>query len=143
MAAKKRKQRSSLRTALIISCVVMGMLLAMMLSVTVYAEYLLGRMNYYPDDPRESLSADQINQILNETDPEDDYTGATMSADDISDEGAGEILPTSENVINILLIGADYQSGDMARSDSMILCTFNKTKNTITMTSRRFICEYG
>lgn len=135
MANKKRKQRSSLRTALIISCVVMGVLLAMMLSVTVYAEYLLGRINFYPENGWRPLTKEQLESILNETDPEDDYTGATMSADDVSDEGAGEILPTSENVINILLIGADYQSGDMARSDSMILCTFNKTKNTITMTS--------
>lgn len=135
MADKNRKKRSSLRTALIISCVVMGALLAMMLSVTVYAEYLLGRINFYPDEPQETLSQEMLDSILNETDPEDNYTGETMSAEDVPDESAGEILPSSENVVNILLIGADYQSGDVARSDSMILCTFNKTRNTITMTS--------
>lgn len=135
MADKKRRKRSGLRTTLIISCVIMGALLAMMLGVTIYAEYLLGQINFYPDVPKETLSQEMLDSILNETDPEDDYTGSTMSAEDVPDESAGEILASSENVVNILLIGADYQSGDVARSDSMILCTFNKTSNTITMTS--------
>lgn len=37
---------------------------------------------------------------------------------------------------NILLIGKDMQEGKSApRSDSMILCTFDKAKNTLTLTS--------
>ena len=38
-------------------------------------------------------------------------------------------------MINILLVGADRRSSERARSDSMILCTFNKTQGTISMTS--------
>ena len=137
MASKKKKQRKALRSALIVGCVVMGLVFALMLTATVYAEYLLGRLNYFPSIHRENLTWEEAEKLLQqETDPEEEnYTGREDNADDVANEVAGVVLPTSENVINILLIGADYQSGDMARSDSMILCTFNKTRNTITMTS--------
>ena len=40
------------------------------------------------------------------------------------------------NLLNILLIGQDAREGDeQARSDSMILCSYNKKTNTLTMTS--------
>lgn len=42
--------------------------------------------------------------------------------------GGGEI-------VNILLVGKDAESDTGARSDAMILCTFNKEADTITMTS--------
>lgn len=137
MASKKKKRRAALRSALIAGCVIMGMVLVMMLSVTVYAEYLLGQVNYAPDRVQSTISPEDAAELLKqETDPVDEnYTGRTDREEDVVLETAGEVLSTSKNVINILLIGADYQSGDIARSDSMILCTFNKTKNTITMTS--------
>lgn len=137
MASKKKKRRAALRSALIAGCVVMGLVLAVMLSVTVYAEYLLAQVNYAPDNGQATISPEDAAELLKqETDPEDEnYTGRHDNADDVVLETAGEMLSTSKNVVNILLIGADYQSGDIARSDSMILCTFNKTKNTITMTS--------
>lgn len=137
MASKKKKRRAALRSALIAGCVIMGLVLVMMLSITVYAEYLLGRLNYAPDRVQSTISPEDAAELLRqETDPEDhEYTGPTEDADNVANETAGEVIPTGKNVVNILLIGADYQSGDIARSDSMILCTFNKTKNTITMTS--------
>lgn len=137
MAKKKKKNYSVLRPALMVSCIVLGLVLVMLLSATAYAEYLLGQMNYYEDAPRETMSQEEAEEFLKqETDPEDEnYTGSEMNAEEVELETAEEKLETSENVVNILLIGADYQSGDVARSDSMILCTFNKTKNTITMTS--------
>lgn len=42
---------------------------------------------------------------------------------------------SSSKTVNILLIGQDAVSDSGARSDSMILCTFNKKNNTITITS--------
>lgn len=136
MANKKKKKKAALRSVLTVGCVVMGLVLAMLLSATVYAEYLLNQMNYYSDGTRETMSKEDAEAFLNQTDPDDEnYTGREDNAEDVTLDIADEILPTSENVINILLIGADYQSGDVARSDSMILCTFNKTRNTITMTS--------
>lgn len=42
---------------------------------------------------------------------------------------------SGSKIVNILLIGQDAPSDSGARSDSMILCTFNKRNNTITITS--------
>lgn len=134
--AKKKKKNAGLRTVLTASCIVFGLVFAVLLGCTVYAEYLLNQMNYYPDEPRESMSLEDAEALLKETDPEDEnYTGPEHNAEDVTLETAESMIEAGENVVNILLIGADYQSGDFARSDSMILCTFNKTKNTITMTS--------
>jgi len=40
-----------------------------------------------------------------------------------------------EGIVNILLVGQDAISENGARSDSIILCSFNKKNDTITMTS--------
>ncbi len=45
-------------------------------------------------------------------------------------------IVSGENVINILLVGQDRREGQgRQRSDAMILCTINKEKKTMTMTS--------
>lgn len=41
----------------------------------------------------------------------------------------------NSKVVNILLVGQDAIKDSGSRSDSMILCTFNKKDNTITITS--------
>ncbi len=47
-----------------------------------------------------------------------------------------EAIPTGKNVINILLVGQDRRENQpRMHSDSMILCTINKTTKTLTMTS--------
>ena len=50
-----------------------------------------------------------------------------------------ETVPLSENagkdVVNILLVGQDADEGNGTRSDTMLLCTFNKRDDTITLTS--------
>lgn len=55
--------------------------------------------------------------------PEPDYETVPLS------EGMGE------DIVNILLIGQDANEGNGTRADTIILCTFNKPDNTITMTS--------
>lgn len=47
-----------------------------------------------------------------------------------------DATPSKMDVINILLVGQDRREGqERSRSDSMILCTVNKTTKTLTMTS--------
>ena len=47
-----------------------------------------------------------------------------------------EVKPVEGDIVNILLIGQDHRTGDnRTKSDSMILCTINKAKNTVTLTS--------
>lgn len=51
------------------------------------------------------------------------------------DFGTGpQIEAVSDEIINILLIGQD-SAVEGARSDTILLCTFNKAKNTVAMTS--------
>ena len=138
--AKKKTNNSGLRRTLIVLSIVLGLILAVLVCVTVYAEFLLGKVNYVdPDATEPTLAQEQINAILNETDPaeqeDSDFTGPEMKEEDMQLETAAPIQANTENVVNILLIGADRRKNEPARSDSMILCTFNKTQGTITLTS--------
>ena len=127
---KKRKMK-------IIICVILAIVLVAALGVTFYTQYLLGRLNYN-DRSQPSLSQEEIDAIQNgdgETvDP--DFDGPYMTGDEID---WGEVYATiggDDNIVNVMLIGQDRRPGeDRARSDSMILVTFNKEKKTITMTS--------
>lgn len=135
--AKKKKQNAGLRRTLIVLSVVLGVILAVLIAGTVYADYLLGKVNYLDkDDTAPTLSQEEMEALLNETEPEDpDFTGPELNDEDVLLETAPTMEETSENVVTILLIGADSTDGKNARSDSIILCTLNKTQNTISLTS--------
>lgn len=141
MKQNKKAARSGLRTALIALCVVLGVVLAGILGVTIYAEHLLGQMNYVdPEATQETLSQEEIESIENATDEDiGEFTGPAIDEDDIDWGGDVDVNiggENDQNIINILLIGKDTPIGqDRPRSDTMILCTFNREKKTITMTS--------
>lgn len=139
MAKKKKTTNSATRTSLIVLCVFLGVILAVLLGLTVYAEYLLNQMNYVnPNETLPQLSQEEADALLQdeETEPADpDFTGPELSADDVDLGTAPVETIGGENIVNILLIGQDTRDKTRARSDTMILCTFNKEKNTITMTS--------
>ena len=131
------EQNKKKRTTKIVVCVILGIVLAAVLAVTFFAQYLLGKLNY-ADRSQPSLSQEEIDAIQNgdgETvDP--NFTGPNLNGDEID---WGEVYATiggDDNIVNVMLIGQDRRPGeDRARSDSMILVTFNKEKKTITMTS--------
>ena len=133
----KKKQKNGLRSTLIVLSVVLGIILAVLIAGTVYAEFLLGKVNYVDPDATEPTYAQEIvDAIINETEPTDpEFTGPELKEEDVVLETAAPVEVDSENVVNILLIGADRRKNEPARSDSMILCTFNKTQGTITLTS--------
>ena len=124
-------------TTKIIVCVILSIVLVAVLAVTFFTQYLLGKLNYN-DRTQPSLSQEEIDAIQNgdgETvDP--NFTGPNLNGDEID---WGEVYATiggDDNIVNVMLIGQDRRPGeDRARSDSMILVTFNKEKKTITMTS--------
>lgn len=71
-----------------------------------------------------------------ELDPNATYP--TVDENDItfSTTPDGKIIGREEHIVNILLIGQDRREGEgRARSDSMILVSFNKNTNKITMAS--------
>lgn len=84
---------------------------------------------------------------VDETDAEGNVQHETYSREQLIEESIdvtntdpvveeADTIVTGENIINILLVGQDRREGQgRQRSDSMILCTINKEKKTMTMTS--------
>ena len=125
------------RKLLIAVCIVLAVVLVALVAVTAYLESMIGLINLKnPFSNDETMSASEYQEYLDQMNTADpDYSGAIMDEDDVDWGNAGNIS-TGENVINILLIGQDRRKGEgRARSDSMILCTINKSAKTITMIS--------
>lgn len=129
----KRKGNAS-RTALIVLCCVLAVILVGLLVITILANGLLGQIQH-PEDT--TLSSSEIEEFLNENTVA--VTGPTIGDEDI-DFGTDPTQPTDEietnKLINILLIGQNASSASSwQKSEAMILCTFNKKTKTLTMTS--------
>ena len=133
-----KKKSGGGRVFLVILCIVLGLILAALITGTVYANYLLGLMNRPDDVPKETLSQEQIDAILKEdTVAPDESTAPEVKEEDVDwGKNEGEVIESGTNIVNILLIGQDARPGETnSRSDSMIMVTFNKEQKTITMTS--------
>lgn len=111
----KRKRRSSpARSAMKLLCLMLGLVLAVMVGATVYFQAQMGML----PSLEEGLS--KLDWELPEL--------SLGKTDQIGGRGS--------HVVNILLIGQDRREGEeRARSDSMILCTFNKKTQQVIMTS--------
>ena len=140
MKKKKSGARAAKRTTLTLLCVMLGLLLAVMLGGTIYVEYLLDQMNYIDSNEAQTyLSQEEADLLLQqETETVDpDFTGPELNAEDIQFADTDDVkIGGDKNVVNILLIGQDSRTTTgQGRSDSMMLCTFNKAERTITVTS--------
>lgn len=134
----ERSNEGCRRTFLVILCIVLGLLLSLLIAGTVYANYLLNRINRPGDSQQESISQEQIEDLNKQETVAPDATNAPVIKEEDVDWGdqEGSVIETSDNIVNILLIGQDARPGEgRSRSDSMILVTFNKSTKTITMTS--------
>ena len=132
------QKRSGGRLALTILCVFLGLVLAAMVAGTVYANRLMNLMNRVDKGSESTLSQEQIEELMKEeTVPPDATTAPVMEEDEVDwGSGDGQLIESGDEIVNILLIGQDARNkGQRARSDSMILVTFNKTDKTITLTS--------
>lgn len=132
-----QRENKGLRVFLIILCIILGLVLAAMIVITGIAVNWSNQVNRV-DGTVETLSQEQMEQIMAEdTVPPDASTAPVMREEDMDwGENEGQIIETSDDVVNILLIGQDARPGEgRSRSDSMILVTFNKDKKTITLTS--------
>lgn len=137
MNRKKNHRRSWQNIALGVLCVVLLLILVALISGTAYVNYLLGLIEHNPGTD-ETYPSD----FSWATEPDDtidpDYTGTIYNPTDVTiEDTAPDIIVSGENIVNILLVGQDRRSNEnyRTRSDSMILCTFNKGNNTITLTS--------
>jgi LCP family protein required for cell wall assembly len=122
------------KIGLSVLCVVLALILLALATVSLYTNYLLnkiGRVN--PEDdatlaPWETIPPD-------DHDPE--FTGPEVeSVPHDTLPWDPDVDPSQDGIVNILLIGQDRRPGEgRQRSDSMILCSFNTKKGTISMVS--------
>lgn len=129
------------RNALIALCAVLALILILLIFGTVYIHSLLNRLGRVDPDDQASISASQAEEMmatdpeLETIDPSSDETLPQLKDEMINLEGVGH-EEHGDHVINILLVGQDRRPGEgRQRSDSMILATLNKSKNTLTLTS--------
>ena len=137
MNKKNRKGGSWKRILLQVLCVLLALVLVALLSATIWLESFLGQINR-EHGMGETLSQEELNAILNETDPFDPgFTGEEISEDEITvPSQPADLIEKDEAVLNILLVGQDRREGQgRQRSDAMILCTINRDTKTMTMTS--------
>ena len=120
----KRKHRNSLaRSAMMLLCTLLGLVLTVMLCATFAFQYLLNAIGAPQNDLRTQLTS-VISSIPLRSSPEE------KQQELVGGRGSG--------ITNILLIGQDRREGEdtkQARSDTMILCSFNQKTGQITMTS--------
>lgn len=133
----ERKKKGWGRRLLTALCILLAIVLLIVIFAAVYINSWLNKIPR-ATEPSETLSASQIQELENQTDPEDaTFTGPTMDPLEITwGTAPNELLGVEKDVINILLIGQDRREGQgRQRSDAMILCTVNVKTKTLTMTS--------
>lgn len=141
MGKKKhgKKKTGAKRRTLRILNIFLAIILILMLSITFMVISLMNKMNR-TDGTVETMSQEEMDAYLAAEmtagqEDEQNETTPTVHEDEV-DWGTEATIEDSEHTVHILLIGQDRLAGEeRARSDSMILVSVNKEKNTITMTS--------
>lgn len=134
---KQPDNQSRKRIALTVISIILAVILVVGTAVTMYVEHLLNKLNRYDPSNDVTLSQEEIDAIQNATDEGYNANDGTDDGSDITwNDNHGIQIGGTKDIVNILLIGQDRRPGESrARSDSMILCTFNKPNKTLTMTS--------
>lgn len=114
------KRKDSLaRKGMKLLCTVLGLIFGLMLGITLLFHQYLNEINYSPPPPPEDFSIRQV-----------------FSAIPLGSSAKDRIGGSGSDLLNILLVGQDSREGEASgRSDSMILCTYNKATRHLTMTS--------
>lgn len=131
---KKKKKANKKNKLLVGLCVVLSVILVLLIAAAIWMDSTLGLIGRQKDEGL--LSDEELEALLEEMEDDPDATGVTVDPDDINWDPSSGLLESSENIINILLIGQDRREGEgRQRSDAMILCTVNLQTKTLTMTS--------
>lgn len=124
------------RRFLTVLCIILAAILALLLGLTILVNSFLNKIQRY-DPVEETISEEEIQQIIEETDPPELIAGLEeIPPEEVIMDEPAEIIEKPDHIYNILLIGQDARPGEgRQRSDSMILCTINTEKKTLMMTS--------
>lgn len=133
----KPKKRIWLRVLVIVLASLLGLVLLGLIALFIIGNNLLNLMERTPATST-TMNKEQIEQYIRENtetmDP--NFTGEVLTDEDI-DWGTMEVEPIAqgEHIINFLLVGKDQISSGICRTDTMILCTINKSTKQVTLTS--------
>lgn len=139
--SRKRKSGKGGRVALIILCIFLALILITLVAGAIYVNAMMNLIGKVNKETQTTMSSSEYQEYLDsQTEPSQiEITKNTEPSEETEPTWVASSDPViqTENVINILLIGQDARKnqGGRQRSDSMILCTVNKTKKTLTMTS--------
>ena len=137
MSKRERKQKASAQRKFLIGlCIVLSVILVALIAVAIWLDSTLGLISREVDDG--PMSQSEYEEFLKDQKDEEGETatGPTVDPNDINWDPSSGLLETSDNIINILLIGQDRREGEgRQRSDAMILCTVNMQTKTLTLTS--------
>lgn len=110
-------------------CFALALILVGMVGMTALFHQLLSRIG-------SSSSQDPMPLFQSSGSPAEDLRAFLDSGDVNWQQLRTDVTRGKQNVVNILLIGSDEGEGSsVTRSDSIILCTFRKDTNHLTMTS--------
>ena len=128
---KKRMMRRMLLGAML------GLVITVLIGSGVYARNLLKlRDALKPEETVPDLQAARIAATTKAGQPTIPQLVLVHTAQPAPDYEATPLSDNSEkDVVNILLVGRDADAGNGTRSDTMLLCSFNKRDDTITLTS--------
>lgn len=128
---KKRMMRRMLLGAML------GLVITVLIGSGVYARNLLKlRDALKPEETVPDLQAARIAARTKASQPTIPQLVLVHTAQPAPDYEATPLSDNSEkDVVNILLVGRDADAGNGTRSDTMLLCSFNKRDDTITLTS--------
>ena len=128
---KKRMMRRMLLGAML------GLVITVLIGSGVYARNLLKlRDALKPEETVPDLQAARIAARTKAGQPTIPQLVLAHTAQPAPDYEATPLSDNSEkDVVNILLVGRDADVGNGTRSDTMLLCSFNKRDDTITLTS--------
>lgn len=131
---KNKKKTSWRRTILVTLCVILSLILVLLIFAAVFMDRLLGSINRVPNE--HTLSSSELEELQRpEQTRGEDYTGPEYNATDITMPTEAEIVE-HEDIVNILLLGQDRRGGTKnSLTDVMLLCSINKERKTLTMTS--------
>lgn len=134
----KAKKRSGgwIVTLLSILIVILGMILLFLLAGTIYWNVMLNKINRMDETTAPTLSDEEIQEIMEEVNSPDAEDTTFPTDPLVTDES--EYIADEDTILNIMLIGQDISGGSTerrGRTDTMILCTIDTERKTITFTS--------
>lgn len=133
MRKRPSKFPGSHRVGLTLLYAVAGVLAVLMITGSVYTKQLLKEPGRTETVPAPTAAMEQVK--MEEIVPASPAPDVQPMEHQPAQLDFGHATSDEKEIVNILLVGQDARSESGARSDTIILCTFNKERDTITMTS--------